>query len=80
MLTLRKNDIDYIELKKAIWKKAGERNSSLFIENHERHLNDIRYSRDILEIWNGYCKKYNYAQGIELESILNLIENIFTVE
>lgn len=76
LLTLRKSDINTKELQKAIWKKAEERNSTVYIENYRKYLNDISNSRDVLDIWNSYKGKYSYAGNIDFHIIIEIIKSI----
>ena len=73
---LNKANFDRLELKKAIWKKAEERKSTIYIEDYEKYLNDVSESKDVLNIWNSYREKYNYAKDIEFESIIKIIKDI----
>ena len=47
LLTTRSSDINKDELKQAIIKKAGERNSIVYIENYQKYLTDILVSEDV---------------------------------
>jgi len=47
---LNKANFDRLELKKAIWKKAEERKSTIYIEDYEKYLNDVSESKDVLNI------------------------------
>lgn len=73
---LNKANFDKSEFKKVIWKKAEERKSTIYIEDYERYLNDVSESKDVLNIWNSYREKYNYAKDIEFESIIKIIKDI----
>lgn len=76
LMVLNKANFDKLELKKAIWKKAEERKSTIYIEDYEKYLNDVSESKDVLNIWNSYREKYNYAKEIEFDSILKTIKDI----
>lgn len=76
LMMLNKADFDKSELKKAIWKKAEERKSTIYIEDYEKYLNDVSESKDVLNIWNSYRAKYNYAKDIEFESIIKIIRDV----
>ena len=76
LMVLNKVNFDKLELKKAIWKKAEERKSTIYIEDYEKYLNDVSESKDVLNIWNSYREKYNYAKEIEFDSILKTIKDI----
>ena len=76
LLTLRKMDINKPELLNAIKEKSEERKSTQFINDYHKYLDDIKESPEIETIWNSYCKKYNYAQGINLQEIISLIEEV----
>ena len=76
LMVLNKVNFDKLELKKSIWKKAEERKSTIYIEDYEKYLNDVSESKDVLNIWNSYREKYNYAKEIEFDSILKTIKDI----
>jgi len=76
LMTLREEDINSEELKKAIWKKAEERNSTVYIADYQKYMNDICESKDVLDIWNSYKAKYTYAENIDFESIIEVIKKI----
>ncbi|WP_326906528.1 hypothetical protein [Sedimentibacter sp. MB31-C6] len=42
------------EIKDAVWKKAEERNSTIYIKDYQKYLDDISSSKDIRSIWNAY--------------------------
>ena len=76
LVMLNKANFDKSELKTAIWKKAEERKSTIYVEDYEKYLNDVFESKDVLSIWNSYRKKYNYAKDIEFESIIKTIKDV----
>lgn len=76
LLKLRRSDINFSNLRKAIWEKAEERNSLIYIENHEKYLNDINKSKDIIQIWDSYKAKNPYVDEIELPEIVNMIRSL----
>ena len=76
LLTLRKCDVNTLELKESIWKKAEERNSTVYVENYKKYLNDISGSKDLFNIWNAYRKKYSYAEDIEFIAIIDILRNV----
>lgn len=76
LLTLRKNDLNLTITRDAIWKKAEERNTLVYIEDYKKYLNDIDESKDVLEIWNSYKEKYPYAEGIEFSEIIKTLRGL----
>lgn len=76
LLTLRKNDLNLTITRDAIWKKAEERNTLVYIEDYKKYLNDIDESKDVLEIWNSYKGKYPYAEGIEFSEIIKTLRGL----
>lgn len=76
LLTLRKADLNKDNVKEAVWKKAEERNTTIYIENSKKYLEDISESEDLLKIWNSYKEKYPYAEGIEFAAIISTLRNL----
>jgi len=77
LLTTRISDIDKDELRRAISRKAEERNSVGYMENYRKYITDIAESPDVLKIWNAYKEKYAYANDIEFFDIMICIEDVF---
>jgi predicted nucleotidyltransferase component of viral defense system len=71
LLATRVDDIDKSELLHALTRKAEERGTLIYIEQHEKYLTDIRESHDLLTLWNAYRGKYPYAADIEFSSIVD---------
>lgn len=78
LLTLRRAEIDMINLRNAIQEKADERNTTMYIKNYEKYLNDIEDSDDLKEIWKKYEFKYPYAKDIQFSEITKMLREIFT--
>jgi len=76
LLKLKRNELNFRRLREAIWKKAEERNTLVYIENHEKYLNDINESTELLQVWDSYKKKYPYAGRIEFQEIINIISEL----
>jgi len=77
LLTKRTADIDKTELLAAIKRKTEERGTTVYLEQHEKYLTDIRESRDLLALWNAYKAKYPYAEGIEFSDIVDCLAGVF---
>lgn len=77
LLTTRAGDIDKAEMRNALDRKAEERGTTVYIEQHEKYLADIRESQDLLTFWNAYKGKYPYAEGIEFLSIVDCLDGVF---
>ena len=77
LLTLRGNDIDLETLRNAVRKKAEERNTLAYVENSEKHLQDIEESEDLRIIWESYTRKFPYAEGIQFGEITKILRRIF---
>ncbi|SHJ86411.1 Predicted nucleotidyltransferase component of viral defense system [Dethiosulfatibacter aminovorans DSM 17477] len=77
LMTLRRDDLELSNLRNAIQKKAIERNSLIYIENHQKYLKDIAESKDIYSIWDSYKRKFSYAEGIDFADILKLLRTVF---
>ncbi len=80
LFTLNKANFDRLELKEAIWKKAEERKSTIYIENYEKYLNDVFESKDMLSIWDSYKEKYDYVKDIKFESIIKILKDLMKVK
>lgn len=76
LLTLRKNDINKDDVKEAIWKKAEERNTTIYIKNSSKYLKDLLESKDLLKIWDSYKEKYPYAEDIEFSTIISTLGSL----
>ncbi|MDR2600555.1 MAG: nucleotidyl transferase AbiEii/AbiGii toxin family protein [Oscillospiraceae bacterium] len=77
LISLNRDVLLRDELLNAIRLKAIERNTLLFIENYQTHLNDISNSPEIAKIWTAYIKSYSYAEGISLSDSLSEIAWVF---
>ena len=77
LLTLRRNDIDLEALRSAVRKKAEERNTLVYVENSEKHLQDIEESEDLHTIWESYTRKFPYAESIQFCEITKILRTIF---
>ena len=77
LLSTRTADIDKAELLAAICRKAEERGTTIYIEQHEKYLTDISDSRDLLVLWNAYKSKYPYAADIEYPAIIDCLAGVF---
>lgn len=78
LFSTRREDIDDNTLEQAIFEKAQERNTTEYIDNYSKYVNDIRNSTDLLELWNSYQNKYSYADGIDFNYIIDMIEGVFS--
>jgi len=54
----------------AILKKLEERDSMMQLEDIKNIYLEIAKSTDLMEAWNSYQKRYEYAQGIEYNDVL----------
>lgn len=77
LLSENRGTLSRTELFHAIQVKAEERGSTRYIEQYEKHLQDISASPEVAKIWTAYTKSYAYAKGIELADILPLIHWVF---
>lgn len=77
LLTTRTGDIDKAELLYALNRKAEERGTLVYIEQHEKYLLDIRESQDLHLLWNAYKGKYLYAGKIEFSNVVDCLAKVF---
>jgi hypothetical protein len=50
---------------------------TVYVEQHEKHIADIRESRDLLALWNAYKGKYPYAADIKYLAIIDCLAGMF---
>jgi predicted nucleotidyltransferase component of viral defense system len=77
LFTTRADDLDKNELLHAIDRKAAERGTTTYIEQHEKYLTDIRESCDLLNLWEAYRGKYPYAADIEFLTVVDCLSVVF---
>ncbi len=76
LMTLKKNEIDLINLKNAIMQKAEDRNTIIYVKNKDKYLSDIDESEYLKTIWKAYTLKFPYAKHIQFTEITNIIKEI----
>ena len=67
-------DFSKDNLKNAILKTFEKRDTD--INDIERVLNQIRESEFIKDLWTSYSKQHTYANDIEFEKVINIIQTI----
>ena len=77
LLTTRAHDIGKAELLHALGCKAEERGTTIYVQQHEKYLADIRESRDLLALWETYRSKYPYAADIEFSAVVDCLSAVF---
>ena len=53
-----------------------KRNSFEYLNDYEQIINSIIGNERIEKLWNIYSNKYKYANGININEILNLLKGI----
>ena len=53
-----------------------KRNSFEYLNDYEQIIDSIIGNERIEKLWNIYSNKYKYANGIDINEILNLLKNI----
>lgn len=74
LLSLRKNDINQIYLKKALDETTQKRGSVDILNESIAIINKIKTNENMKNIWYKYTKKYDYAKEINYEDV---IEKVF---
>jgi len=77
LLTTRTADINKTELLHALNRKAEERGTLVYVEQHEKYITDILESSDLLALWEAYRNKYPYAANIEFATIVDCLRGVF---
>ena len=76
LMTLKKNEIDLINLKNAIMQKAEDRNTIIYVKKKDKYLSDIDESEYLKTIWKAYTLKFPYAKDIQFTEITYIIKEI----
>lgn len=75
LLKLKKEQIDYTNLRDACINTFNHRNTKFDIEDIIELLNILKNEKNIITRWNNYKKMFNYAQGIGFDEVVySLIE------
>ena len=74
-LTKSKSEINITILKKAMENTFTKRDSFEYLNDYEQILNEIIESEKINKLWQKYCNKYSYANGIDIKYILDLLKS-----
>ena len=63
-------------MKQAIINKFKERETYSYLEKIDKQIQDIQNSKDLKEIWENYKNKFSYAENINYEDIMLVINII----
>lgn len=72
----QKQNINNDILKQAIINKFKERQTYSYLEKIDKQIQEIENSKDLKEIWENYKNKFSYAENINYEDILVVINKI----
>lgn len=75
-LTKLRKEIDINVLKEAVDNTFTKRNSFEYLNDYEQIIDSIIGNERIERLWNIYSNKYKYANGIDINEILNLLKDI----
>ena len=75
-LTKLRKDININILKEAMDNTFTKRNSFEYLNDYEQIIDSIIGNERIEKLWNIYSNKYKYANGININEILNLLKEI----
>ncbi len=75
-LTKLRKEIDINILKEAIDNTFYKRESFEYLNDYEQIIDSIIGNERIERLWNIYTNKYKYANGIDINEILNLLKDI----
>lgn len=75
-LTKLRKEIDINILKEAVNHTFTKRNSFEYLNNYEQIIDSIIGNERLEKLWNIYSNKYKYANGININEILNLLKDI----
>lgn len=74
-----KNDMDMNILKMAIKNTFDSRDSLSYFKDYKKIMNSIRYSELMIKQWKIYSNKYNYANNISFNDILDMLEKFLNI-
>lgn len=74
-----KNDMDMNILKMAIKNTFDSRDSLSYFKDYKEIMNSIRYSELMIKQWKIYSSKYNYANNISFNDILDMLEKFLNI-
>lgn len=74
-----KNDMDMNILKMAIKNTFDRRDSLSYFKDYKEIMNSIRYSELMIKQWKIYSNKYNYANNISFNDILDMLEKFLNI-
>ena len=75
-LTKLRKEIDINILKEAVNHTFTKRNSFEYLNDYEQIIDSIIGNERLEKLWNIYSNKYKYANGININEILNLLKGI----
>ncbi|MDO4394386.1 MAG: nucleotidyl transferase AbiEii/AbiGii toxin family protein [Mycoplasmatota bacterium] len=75
-LTKLRKEIDLNILKEAIDNTFSKRNSFEYLNDYEQIIDSIIGNERLENLWNIYSNKYKYANGIDINEILDLLKDI----
>ena len=75
-LTKLRKEIDINVLKEAMDNTFTKRDSFEYLNDYEQIIDSIICNERIEKLWNIYSNKYKYANGININEILNLLKDI----
>ena len=73
---LKENEINKKYLKEALLATTQKRETPHILNEYSSILHQIKNDKQISTLWNKYQKEYSYAQGVELNTICDLILEI----
>lgn len=75
-LTKLRKEIDINTLKEAIDNTFSKRDSFEYLNDYQQIIDSIVVNERLKRLWNIYSNKYKYANGIDINEILNLLKDI----
>ena len=75
-LTKLRKEIDINILKEAVDNTFSKRDSFEYLNDYQQIIDSIIGNERLERLWNIYSNKYKYANGIDINEILNLLKDI----
>lgn len=79
LMKLYGGDLNFVDLHKALIATAVKRNSEKLLSDAESVFNEVENNSVMQKLWKDYCKKFNYAEGIEWSEVMDSVKKLYAI-